>query len=480
MGKRKEESIPEEIRKYEEMTMEELLRKAFGFQDERTISYTDINYRTYLVNGNILTPILNEDRFNHAYGLCHWYNCKSVSALDKEGNLWASDITFERVCLKNPEHPNDQKRKICWREWKKQTKLTTERRKPLYNDGEIQAVLKNKHPYAFKFMKRKGYSNWETILIAPQLEQLSTAGFRFADWLLELPAFSGIEVGKISSFNRLCKMGTSPENILQVPKCIYNKMKDETDLSLWDTVRKLAKSGIPYDTCADMYEMCKACGRDSDKVFESLRTIMRMEYDDKKVFPTWQKLKTYLERIDMHEAIGIVEGTQLLADYIRMCSDLGIKPRTDSDSLKREHDVTARLYLQRSQAICRQQLADSFDKAAENLKERDYAEKTFFIRGIRSYDDLMDEASMQHNCVASYANDIVSGKSLIYTMRECKSPEKSLITVEIDKDLHIRQAYLSCNRKVTNQAQLAFLDRWIKHLREPGYMPSRIPQKGAA
>ncbi|WP_080678410.1 PcfJ domain-containing protein [Ruminococcus albus] len=82
-------------------------------------------------------------------------------------------------------------------------------------------------------------------------------------------------------------------------------------------------------------------------------------------------------------------------------------------------------------------------------------------------DDLLDEATQQHNCVASYAQSIAEGRSLIYVMREKKAPEKSLITIELTPKTHkIRQKLLAYNCPIRNKAQTEFIERWHKHVLE--------------
>ena len=103
----------------------------------------------------------------------------------------------------------------------------------------------------------------------------------------------------------------------------------------------------------------------------------------------------------------------------------------------------------------------------QKMKEYEYKETVFFIRAIQDYNDLFDEAKQQSNCVGSYGNMIADGRSYVYVMREIRNPNKSLITVELDPMTHqIRQQYLAHNQRITSQAQLDFLDRWKRAIRD--------------
>ena len=164
----------------------------------------------------------------------------------------------------------------------------------------------------------------------------------------------------------------------------------------------------------------------------------------------------------MFEAIDFKEATQLLSDYLNMCSQLHVKPNITGDSLKREHDVTARTLRNKHNEF----MAEKMNSACSAMAKYNYSEEVFEIRAVKDYDDLIDEAKQQHNCVASYATVIANGTSYIYVMRTKQSPGVSLITVELEpKTKIIRQKFLAYNRPIHNKAQSEFLERWVKHVK---------------
>ena len=100
----------------------------------------------------------------------------------------------------------------------------------------------------------------------------------------------------------------------------------------------------------------------------------------------------------------------------------------------------------------------------DELQAYNYREGIFFARAISSYDDLLDEATQQHNCVASYASAIAKGRTMIFVVRKCNAPNKSFITLELDpKDLHVRQKEVACNQPVRNKAASDFISRFQRH-----------------
>lgn len=308
---------------------------------------------------------------------------------------------------------------------------------------EIKEILTRKNPYAMQCSIDERIYPTE-FLMAPEIEQLAKAGYQFIRY-----------IGKsdLNRYYRLVKSGTDLKSIFKTSKAVYTALKNEKNLAVWDAFRKMAKTGkITKEEVVRAYE----AGYDSRRL-TLINDILNKKYNDKQIF-TFASLQRYLERVDMYEAIPDLDALQLLKDYLQSCKFLEIEPKIDSDSLKREHDVAARLCTQRRNEI----LSRKMEGSCDYLKKYDYDEDIFFVRGIRNYDDLIDEARQQRNCVASYAESIVNKRSLIYVMREKAHPEKSLITIELTPKGEVRQALLACNRGIRNASQSAFIQRWKK------------------
>lgn len=322
----------------------------------------------------------------------------------------------------------------------------------LQSDMELSSILKKTNHYAYDFCQKEK-CDIKVYFQAPQIEILVKAGYEFPR---QIYAGYRVESVEFDCFNRLCKNGRSPKEIFKTSKVVYTTLKSETSLRMWDIYRKLDKFGrLNADSVQQAYDQGF-----NERDLVSVNSILNKNYNGKPVF-NWETLINYLGRLDTFEAIDRAEAFMLLEDYLSMCSQLNIRPKIDGDSLKREHDVVARTIRQKRNEV----LAQSMQKSCDEMAVYDYSEKIYSIRAIRNYDDLIDEACQQHNCVASYANRIASKQSLIYVMRCTETPNRSLVTVELTPDgKTIRQKFLAYNRSIRNKAQTEFLDRWLKHI----------------
>ncbi len=337
----------------------------------------------------------------------------------------------------------------------------------IINIDEYKAWLSANKPYALKWCEemKSGYV-LGLYACCPALEILQKAGYlRLFDKIVSSSVMYNYRVVRfkttsdIDMINRLINPnGTSPKTLFKCDKIVYTTLKESGSLERWDLYRRLVKMGkIERDELIQVDAMNL-----SVKEIENIRSVLGFEYNGKKVF-NFTTLINYLNRIDQHEAIETYEGLLILRDYLGMCQMLGMEPKIDGDSLKREHDVAARLCRLKRNEI----QAELMRNASNDNKDYNYEEDTFFIRAIEDYDDLLDEARQQHNYVASYAQRIANGSSRIYVMREKANPTKSLITVELDPTAtKIRQKFLAYNAPIRNKAQSSFLDRWLDNCKQ--------------
>lgn len=399
---------------------------------------------------------------------------------DQNGQVWKStlNIRFENEVNSINQTMNyirfqaaaGHVKKWSFSPWKKFNKFPVYDKTIILNsDKELWDILERTRPYTAEWMKSVNYSKSMTLLCCPQLEQLYKAGYAFAEDIIRRQYLdrtyttgwrahrNGLEED-VHYFNMLCKPGTKPKDIFQTEKPVYSALKNEESLKTWNRFRLMYKQGkIKSDTVDQVYH----AGFD-ENMLRQISGILNHTYEGKPVF-TWNSLLNYLQRLDMYEAIPAEEALPLLLDVLRMSNQLMVKPNITGDSLKREHDVLARTCRQKQDDI----LAAKMEDACKKLEKYDYSENIYFIRGIKSYADLLDEARQQHNCVASYAHDIINGRSLIYVMREKDKPEKSLITIELTpKTTEIRQKYLAFNQPIRNKSQSEFIDRWLNCVRQ--------------
>ena len=325
----------------------------------------------------------------------------------------------------------------------------------MQSSTDLFAILKRTYPYVAEWALANKCP-YGIALIAPYLEVLSKAGFAFVNTFL-----CSLHERSYTYISRLCQNGTKPKRIFKVQKAVYEALKGESNLSVWDVYRKLVKFGR---LSAESISQANMVGL-NEKQLELAHHVLGATYENKPVF-TWSTLVNYLQRIDTFEAITCQDGLVLLRDYLSMCHDMGLKPKVDSDSLRREHDVLARNHRLFMQKQHDEKKALAIKGACDSMARLDYKEDVFLVRGIKSLEDLYNEGNQQRNCVASYANKVINGESFIFLMREVARPEKSLITIEIDPDsYYVRQKFLARNQPIRNKAQTDFINRWINHIR---------------
>lgn len=337
----------------------------------------------------------------------------------------------------------------------------------LQSEGELSQIVGDKKPWIVKWLAENTAFSIKRYLEAPWLETLSKAGFDGIAKRFLYETYTHRGDIDIEYFNRLCGPGRKPKEIFKCSKMVYSVMKDESDLEKWDVIRRLDKKNQITEDSLRLIRQMDLRPKDLNIV----NSILNVKDDDNYVF-TVASLVNYLNRLDMYEAITDTEALPLLNDYLHMCSSLKIHPRIDGDSLKREHDIAARLCREQRNQIMANKMKERAEKEKKEIEEgnsklgkAEYHENTFFVRPITDYEDLLDEAKQQCNCVASYADRIARGQSRIFTMRESAHPEKSLITIELSPDCKtIRQKYLAHNIPIRNKAQSDFIARWHKQL----------------
>ena len=261
---------------------------------------------------------------------------------------------------------------------------------PLQFKADLLNIIHAINAYAYDFVLLEDVDPL-CYLMAPYLETLHKAGYVFAKQFFH--RYEQMASADVDCLNRLCKRGRNPAEIFKTSKAVYKVLgPHETDMAVWDTYRKLDKFGrITQETIRQAYEHAM-----SVKNLGLIHTILGQQYNGKPIFD-WDTLYHYLVRLDKFEAIGNDEALLLLRDYLNMCRQLGMRPRVDGDSLKREHDVAARLCL----SMRNQKLANEMQPACQRLAKYDYREGVYFIRSIRGFDDLLSEATQQHSCLVS-------------------------------------------------------------------------------
>lgn len=470
--------LPDILKKSEKVSsmyeLLELFKVDYIRTTKRDFSYygRNIDYYFWLLPNNRSQQVVYMDKTikSNILFLKNFSNTRLLAFVDESMNVWTTSLNLKVTDASGNDFPYriesahtldgitfEVTNKL---KWKLSNKYPDWEQVSVINSTEnLLEIINNYNKYLYEFVKTKlnnGYESKKTAFVyacCPQLETLEKAGFVFA-----VPRT--ISSSNIDKINRLCNFdhnNTNPKKVFKTSKDIYNTLKNESDLEVWDAYRKLNNSRvISKESIIQAYDYGF-----SAKDMASAAEILKAKYNDKPIF-TWESLNNYLARLDQYEAIDRIEAFHLLTDYLRMCRQLNVEPKVDGDSLKREHDIMARNVL----TIRNEKLSKELEKACSVNKEWDYEEDVFFVRHIKNYDDLIDEAKQQHNCVASYAQLIVKDKCRIFVMREKKHPEKSLITIELSPTGALRQKRLAYNQPIRNKAQSDFINRWLKFIKD--------------
>lgn len=279
------------------------------------------------------------------------------------------------------------------------------------------------------------------------------------------------------TFNRCFKKDKKAmKDICQMPDWLWKKLvKENASLKTWNFIRIWYKQSLKDETSLveeDINALISMSQNGSEKILTSFKYIIRNATDEngKKLF-TITKLNRYLDRIDMYQAIDRYTGIEILRDYITMCKDLSIIPVTDSNSLKREHDVTARVHRDFARRKWEEKNAEKQAKQEEKFKEIypqlekfTYEDDELQVIVPHSPKDMFDEARMNHNCLSSYVDSFAKGLSKIFFIRRKEQLDKSYITVELNSTLcDYRQAYYAGNQPVTKKSDLTFIKNWLEN-----------------
>lgn len=254
-------------------------------------------------------------------------------------------------------------------------------------------------------------------------------------------------------FKRNFKDGKNLKEILPVPEWVFGEGLRLQELN---EARILYNK---YKPTKEAYERFLQLNLHKNEL-TIFKQILAMRYDGKPLY-TFEKLVTYIERCDMYQAIYPSDCIVILRDYLNMSITSDTLPDTNSNSLKREHDITARNY----KLVINKIQEEKFIITAKTLKKYEYGNSKYIVVVPETPQDLINEGRNNRNCVGSYIQSFSNGKSNIFFIRRKETPNTSYVTLEM-RGSKITQAYLSSNRTITDKQTLAFIDEWQEHLKK--------------
>lgn len=150
------------------------------------------------------------------------------------------------------------------------------------------------------------------------------------------------------------------------------------------------------------------------------------------------------------EGFAVTEAIRELRDYNAMASKLSPKYQKYPKFLASTHKITIMQY----NAFRRDYELELFKRSIDNKLA--YNGSNYSIIVPEQPDDLKNEGSVLHHCVASYIDDIIKGKTQVVFMRLSDELDKPLVTIEV-KGSEIIQAKGLYNRGLSAD-ELAFLN----------------------
>ncbi len=320
---------------------------------------------------------------------------------------------------------------------------------------EIIDILKNNYPHAYIYTKK--FRHPEYILLSPELEQLTKAGYKFAEHILD----DGFRNEEALDYKHIVHSGKNPAEIFKgIYKPVYTALKNEISLAKWQRynylygVSALTKEDLPVYVKSG-YSVKALINMDGILYSIDGRGVHRGCMSPK-------KLTGYLKKVKKATGLTDTKITDLLADYIKVCVDLNIKPNFERYNLIKEHDRVVKILNETKDSLYDKEIKADYDKNMPLCMK----ENGFFIRPVKNRKELNEEGEDQHNCVAAYGKDIAAGRCHIFVMRRIHNPKKSYITVEIDPYGKIKQALQENNEEIGSYEANNFLNKWEKRTRE--------------
>jgi hypothetical protein len=286
----------------------------------------------------------------------------------------------------------------------------------------------------------------------PAVELLMSCGFKDMRYL-----FRNDEYGKSKA--------TKPHEVLKVSKMAFNMLKEMDSISSYthNNLSKLSEK-INGNTMKEIVQIMKEEARLSDFVDNADLIIELYEkygYKDLKRLMLYTGREVKLEQGIMRTS----DALQLLKDYARMSIDMRLSFNKFSKSLKKDHDVTQMNYNVKKDQIKARKFSEKVN--TDEYKCLEYSPKykkeellKYIVVTPKESVDLINEGSSLSHCVASYIDDVISGKCKILFMRNSDKMEEPLITIEV-RDSNIRQARGKCNRSL-DVSEKEFVEKWAK------------------
>ena len=263
-----------------------------------------------------------------------------------------------------------------------------------------------------------------------------------------------LEKAKYPSFELLMKAGLY-KLALNCPEKFNQKGSFEKRFGLPKEYYKFMKK---HDVSEKELCVLKLIKRKNINIINKLLKISNENIED------LEKVSRIINLIKLKDYSKKQQGfsVQNYLDYIRNLEKLNV-PLTNKillpENFTEAHDIS----IEKVEIVNNKLINKKIKQRYKQLSKNIYSDNTFFIRPAKNLKDMEDESKQQINCVyKNYSEDYAYGNTDIYFLRNINKPEKSLVTVEVNKN-KIRQKYQKKNTKITKEQDI-FLKIWEKNI----------------
>ena len=248
--------------------------------------------------------------------------------------------------------------------------------------------------------------------------------------------------------------------MMELPKQVLDFLKDENMSGMLPTMQKIGADD-PNDAVAVV---------DWHKRYSQLRNIRKGVKDYQQFMRLLEEIKSKDSSVTMNRLIPYlamqrfyycpnpdckfevpIEEARLYRDTQRM----GLSERYPN-CLQVAHNVA-----ERNIAICKDEsLIAKFEEVVKPLKDLEWENGDYVIVAPKTAQDLVDEGSALHHCVASYVELVANGDEKVMFLRKKDTPNESLVTFSFDNDFNIVEAKGVFNSEVEDPDMLDVLLKW--------------------
>ena len=146
----------------------------------------------------------------------------------------------------------------------------------------------------------------------------------------------------------------------------------------------------------------------------------------------WKDIVDYVDTVLLHQCIRPNETMLVWKDYLNMAREIGYNLRERSrkfpSSLRKEHDIAMFAHESIKREIDEKKFSEH---ALKNAELYEYSLDNLVAVVPRTVAQVVEEATNQHNCLASYVNRLIRGDTAVVFVRHKDAPDTSYVTCEI-------------------------------------------------